>query len=216
MSKNNEVMNVNPSALTINNGQQTINAHIGDNHITNNYPPITVFIQNENGIPLPKVFTYDSSHFNLFVVDDENQFIEKSFCIIKEQALTFAPDKITNDKYKYLTKESIESIKQFPCIFASRNHLTDTTDENHYAYFGFISDVKVLKDEIKIMYYMIAPIKQLSLLSIMDQLKIIKKHMNNEFNKIHWTIKDVDLLSVLDSNGINYIPFLRKQEVTNE
>ena len=205
-----------PSELNINQPINELNLNQGT--INNNCNTSLIFsvVQTNKGLLKPVQYKYSSSCFNLFVVENDEQFNDGSFEVTKDSSLTKYIDENIKNKYIGLDETSIESIKTYPCIFASRNHLSfGKTDENHYCYFGFIDEILPLDKTIKIKYHMITPIKQNDLIKIMSDLKIKQTSMRNEFDETHWTIKNVDLLGILDNIKINYLPFKKIKEEEN-
>lgn len=173
-----------------------------------NYQVLSSVIYNCDGIPSPKQYECNPNYFNLFVVESQIQFKERNFEVTKESCLTKYIDSEIKAKHLSLNNESINELKTFPCIFASKNLLDfGKTEENHFAYFGFIDEILPLDEAVKITYHMISPIKQNDLINLMPDLKIKSTELKNEFDETHWTVKSVNIFSVFDTRNINYLPF---------
>ena len=141
-------------------------------------------------------------YFNLFVIGCE-EFNRNYFTISKEHALTecIAPE--LKKQYARLTGAAIESIKTFPSIFASENRRRAATDVDHQAYYGFVTDIQLLSDNVKITYQRIYQLPQQWLNEIASDLSLGQAPLANELNDTHWTIKRVNLLDALSAIGMS-------------
>jgi len=101
-----------------------------------------------------------------------------------------------------LTGELVEDIKTFPSIFASENRRRAATDVDHQAYYGFVTDVQPLTNDIKIFFRCNSEISQQRLNEMADNLALEQAPLANEFNNTHWTIKKVNLLEKLRVAGL--------------
>jgi hypothetical protein len=141
--------------------------------------------------------------YNFLISGDNETWEDNSFIIdpircIKEKEYTL---KEIADKYTKLGNEEINEIKEFPCIFAYENRC------NKDPSFGYITDIIVRRDGIKINFKKIKIDKFLS-----------KQEMNDarfeldieewEFNRTHWAIKDVALEELLHRYGIELRKFM--------
>ena len=139
--------------------------------------------------------------FNLFVIGCED-FNRGYFTVSKECALTkcIAPE--LKKQYARLTGTAIESIKTFPSIFASENRRSAATDVDHQAFYGFVTDIQLLPNDVRITYALNYRIPQQRLNEIADELALRQAPLANELNDTHWTIKRVNLLDALKSISV--------------
>ncbi len=71
-----------------------------------------------------------------------------------------------------LTPEAIEIVKTFPALFCSENHHFTKTDPDHMAYYGYVTDIKVQDNGIKIYFTKLNAFPQQILIDIAAELCI--------------------------------------------
>jgi len=146
----------------------------------------------------------DTSHYNLFVVEGES-FNENCFLIVKDRALTIdegvEPD--ISAKYAPLSEEAKSEIYRFPSIFASNNRHYGYTDDDHVALYGFVTNIEVQKDGIKIYFWKSCYVPQQRLNEIAPRLAIQGNSSYNELCRTHWSIKRINLVEELRAIGLN-------------
>ena len=152
-----------------------------------------------NGVQELK-FNYD--FYNLFVIGAE-EYKDPSFIVPKDRALTESTAQNIKTMCDSLSPNAIEIIKTFPAIFASENHGYARTDENHVAYYGYVENVVVQDNGIKIYYHRLNTIKQQNLNLIAHALGIAHAKAFNELNRTHWAIKRINLIEELERAGIS-------------
>ena len=152
-----------------------------------------------NGVQELK-FNYD--FYNLFVIGAE-EYKDPSFIVPKDRALTESTAQNIKTMCDSLSPNAIEIIKTFPAIFASENHGYARTDENHVAYYGYVENVVVQDNGIKIYYHRLNTIKQQNLNLIAHALDIAHAKAFNELNRTHWAIKRINLIEELERAGIS-------------
>jgi len=103
--------------------------------------------------------TFNTDFYHLFVILGE-KFEDNYFLVPKDRALTESTNNELKTKYASLTPEAIEDLKRYPAIFADENHSYGKTDDAQDAYFGFVKDVKIQDNGIKIYYTIITAIPQ--------------------------------------------------------
>ena len=145
-------------------------------------------------------FNYD--FYNLFVIGTE-AYQDPSFIVPKDRALTESTAQDIKDMCDALSPEAIEIIKTFPAIFASENHGYARTTEDHMAHYGYVLDVVLQDNGIKIYPYFLNEIKQQSLNLIANNLGIAHAKSFNELNRTHWAIKRINLIEELERAKIS-------------
>lgn len=98
--------------------------------------------------------------------------------------------------------EAIEDLKRYPAIFADENHSYGKTDDAQDAYFGFVKDVKIQDNGIKIYYTIITAIPQQILNEHCFELGIGGARSFNELNRTHWALKQINLIEALQKAGV--------------
>ena len=158
---------------------------------------------------MPGFSGMDHEYYNLFVgFVDESDYREHpvigSFYALNERSLnsSYTSDYI-RDEVHDLNPDAIARIKTFPSIFCAENHLYGKTDDEQKAYYGFVTDVKVQDNGIKIFYRFLNEIQQQVLNDNLFYLGIDGNNRFNELNHTHWAIKRIDLVEALKEIGIS-------------
>jgi hypothetical protein len=143
-------------------------------------------------------------YYNLFVIGEED-FQGEHFIVPKERALTESMSVEAKELFSSLSDDAIAQIITFPSLFASENHQYGRTDDQHIAYFGLITNVKIQDNGIKIYFYKLAEIPQQKLNEISIKLALERASSLNELNRTHWAIKRIDLIEELWAAGISVL-----------
>lgn len=141
----------------------------------------------------------NSRYYNLFVVESiENQIIK----IPRTKALCDSIKDSVRKKFARCGETEQAEIKKMPSIFASANHNHRSTDATHFAWFGFVNNITIQQDNIVVECNPKQQILQQSLNSLECELQIDHSPDSNEFESVHWTIKEVNLLQVLQDKHL--------------
>ena len=105
------------------------------------------------------------------------------------------------EEFSTLSDEAVEKIKTFPTLFANENTSYGHTDEDQTLGFGYIRQIKVRKAGIKIYPHILYLLPQQRLNEALMELDLWGDNAFNEFNRTHWSIKKVDLISELQELG---------------
>ena len=136
-------------------------------------------------------------YFNLIIGYDP--FPSDRILVDRDRALTEYITDDVKEKFCGWTPEKIENIKKLPAIIALER---DRSDEKQEAVFAFIKDIRPQENGIKVYFQKYYPIP-LSLL--WDNMKELAMYQF-EFTRTHWTIKNIDLLEVLQDAGLQFFP----------
>jgi len=191
----------------------TVFKQIGDKnmqvaHANNVNTTINIIVpaQRPTGKIIDTRFALCTEYYNLFVVGNET-FADGHFIVPKDRALSIlegtSPE--ISAQFASLTSEAILKIKTFPSIFASENHQPGRTDDDHHAYYGFVTDITIQENGIKIYFQTFCAIPQQKLNEMAFSLAIKKASKCNELNRTHWTIKRIDLIEQLKIAGISVL-----------
>lgn len=145
--------------------------------------------------------TIDTDFYHLFVILGE-KFKDQYFLVPKDRALTESTNDELKSRYAALTPEAIEGLKRYPAIFADENHSYGQTDEEQDAYFGFVKDIKIKDNGIKIYFTITAAIPQQILNEQCFELGIGAAGSFNELNRTHWALKQINLIEALRKAGV--------------
>lgn len=121
---------------------------------------------------------------NLFITYDNNAWTKSPAIMEPERCLTEYILPEIKKKYSELSKETIEELKEIPCLFAyEKVHKSD-------AYIGFIKNIDFYQKGIKIDYQLTGQeIAYDNLIQLTDLLDMDTW----EWNRTHWTIKKTNL-----------------------
>ncbi len=139
-----------------------------------------------------KKSSVSSNYYNLLVGFDP---FDKDYVLVpKERALT---EYIQNDikaEFGSWSAEAIEKIKKLPAIISME---ADGTDEQQ-AVFAFIKNIKIQENGIKVYFQRYFPIPFTVLRANQQELAL---HLF-EYTRTHWTIKNIDVVEVLQDAGV--------------
>lgn len=205
----NDLQSTTPSALDISSGtpvssvQQTGEKNVFANRVDTMNITIqsTAAPQLLTQKPLPTAMTVSRTHYNLFVTYGADFSKSTPFTVEAARALTEYMDDDLKSEFSSLSPDVIEKVKSFPCIFANENEDYGHTDEEQALGYGYIRQIKVRKDGIKIYPQIIYLLPQQRLNEALFDLDIRGSSSFNEFNRMHWSIKKIDLIAELQELG---------------
>lgn len=143
-------------------------------------------------------------YYNLFVIGDET-YCDGHFTVPKDRALTESMSQEAKIQFAALNENAVSQIKTFPSLFASENHGYGKTEDAQLAFFGFVTDVKIQDNGIKIHFRTLSTIQQRKLNEIAFKIAILGSSTFNELNRTHWAIKKVNLIEELKAAGISVL-----------
>ena len=156
--------------------------------------------QPASGTVIGQGVTFNYDCFNFFVLGTE-QYDGATFMVPKNRALTESTSDEMKAQCAALTPEAIEIVKTFPALFCSENHYFTKTDPDHMAYYGYVTDIKVQDNGIKIYFTKLNTLPQQVLIDLAADLCIGGAKAYNELRRTHWAIKRVNLVEVLEKAG---------------
>lgn len=143
-------------------------------------------------------FNYDC--FNFFVLGGE-QYEGAYFIVPKDRALTESTSQEMKDLCASLSPEAIAIIKTFPAVFCSENRHYSKTDPDHMAFYGYVTDIKVQDNGIKVYFTKLNQLPQQVLIDLSYELSIAGAKSYTELSRTHWAIKRINLVEVLENAG---------------
>lgn len=153
----------------------------------------------------------DYNYYNLFVTDDSNfrPNSKKScgtiFIPIRKMLKIEYTDINISKQFIPLVPKSRIAVKKFPSVFAAENKLIDgynEIDPEQSVYIGYIKDIDIKSDTLKISFDAPLVLQQTSLVNLSDKLCLVKKMRFSELEDSHWAIKKVNLKRVLQNANI--------------
>ncbi len=166
----------------------------------------TILIMNgfqpNNRLTAPQSVTFNYDCFNLFVLGDE-KYDQPTFIMPKNRTLTECTSEEMKAQCASLTPEAIQIIKTFPALFCSENHNFSKTDPNHMAYYGYVNDIKIQDNGIKVYFQILNTFPQQILIDMAEDLCIDGARYYNELCRTHWSIKKINMIEVFEQHGYN-------------
>lgn len=146
---------------------------------------------------------FDREYYSLFVVSND-------FDISTDSPFRVSCDRIlkeyTSDELKSIflplsDDSKIDAIKRLPCLFANENRRYGSTDEDQVLSFGYVRDIQLRREGIKVYPHVMCQLSQQRLNEALFDLDLYGTDKYNEFNRMHWSIKKVDLIAELQEKG---------------
>ena len=160
-------------------------------------PTVNVVITSGGG----QQTTLSSQYFNLIV--GYNPFEKDHILIDKTRALTEYMSEDIREKFSGWTDAKIEEIKKLPAIITMERNTAD--GDKQQGVLAFITDIREQKNGINIHFQRYYPVPMNVLQGHFHELGMSSEW---ELNRTHWTIKDINLLEVLQDAGLQFFPSL--------
>lgn len=179
------------SNIIKNSTPHNITAHAEDSGVAVGYagsfaPTFNIFLSNG------KRTTPAQGYFNLIIGYSPE---EKDYIIIaRQRALTEYISEDARSEFSSLDAEAVEKIKKMPAIISSEREDND----GQQATFGFINDIRIQDNGIKIYFQRCFPIP---FSFLVENQSALAMH-GFELTRTHWTIKKVDLFEVMQEAGV--------------
>lgn len=152
----------------------------------------------------PACFSRD--YYNLIVYGQEpfttdcHITFEKKRCLVERDNIS----EELRQMYSPLTPEVMTNLKSFLCLLLSENRHYGWTDEDHYGCVAQLVDIKNRTNGIELYLPPMFAVPQARIAELVYDLGICGKYRKfNELNRSHWTVKQIDLMEVLNDAGIN-------------
>lgn len=199
---------ISTTGLTISGQPQVVQT--GNNNVTiPNYGTVNLTVQQQMAV-MPYFggnfyvpVRVDREYYNIFVIGTE-EFDKPYFKVPRDRALTHLMSEETMKKFSLLTPENKEWIKTMPSLFMAENRNYGKADEDQKVIYGFVSDIKVYDNDVKVYYcgYKI-DIPQQCLNERLEELELVGDNRFNEMNRTHWSIKRCNLIQELFKAGVH-------------
>lgn len=196
-----------PSTQVNQTGEKNVHIDHAEN-VTQNIIFPSAFIPPQPGVlAKPTTRQVNQNFYNLFIVGgeifDQHYY---HFLISCEKSLSYywSTEDLRN-QYASLSAEAIEEIKTFPSLFMPEaNNYNAKAGDEQYAIFGFVDDVRIQDNGIKIKCQLIWPIpmQQISDIGFNLGMKDMDKAIT-EMNDTHWAIKRINLIEELTDANIS-------------
>ncbi len=193
-----------PASSVIQQGQRNVYSERTENMVIN--------IQtSSDAVPhiLPKEATIASKtvcrdFYNLFVINNIDFSKNESFMMSRNRCLTQYTEEAIKAKFASLSESAQKSILSFPCIFTNENNnglKCGLASPEQMAGFGYIRRMKVRKSEIMVYPQVLYLLPLRTLDEALFNLDLEGTERWNQFDRTHWCIKKIDLISELQELG---------------
>lgn len=139
----------------------------------------------------------DISKYHLFVVGAE-EFDESGYFLIgrDRSMVEESTEESLQLRYRNLSDSALAELMLFPAIFLAETDKHKIKDDSQYVYFGVITNIKPLHENIKIYYRILSSFRISQLVEMKSDLDIHGAPCFGELNHTHWSLKDVNAYDV--------------------
>ena len=151
--------------------------------------------------PKPATLSLNNEYYNLIVRDEIDLYNTQPFTLSIDRSLKeYMSDELVKE-FPISSSETQKRVLTFPSIFANENISYGHTNEEQLLGLGYIRQLKVRHEAVKIYPHIIYLLPQQRLNESLFDLDIQGNSFFNEFNRTHWCIKKVDLIAELRELG---------------
>lgn len=144
-----------------------------------------------------------SDYYNLIVYGCEPWFKKQNhITFTRDRVLDYYIEPELRARYASLSQDAIHELKTFFCIFAYENTRGRWTNPDQEAAVGHLTEIKKRSNGIEIYFYPLFSVNQQRLNDLSFELGIIGSKGINELSHTHWTVKEINLIEVLQDNGM--------------
>jgi hypothetical protein len=154
-------------------------------------PTMNLIIAGADG----KTHSISTEYFNVFIGFDP--FSTDHFLVPKDRVLTEYITPEVRSRFAVLDHCAVAEIKQLPAIIT--DEYSKTTADGKNAAFAFVTDIRKQQNGVMIHFQRFYPIP---LKVLLDNEFALGMDMGFESYRTHWTIKNINLLQVLQDAGI--------------
>lgn len=204
----NELLPNNPSAINIvpNTAVQTVQQTGEKNVYANHVDQLNLTVQNINTVPPlivqaqnRQIAIPNCEYYHLIVSNGLDIPNLQPFTIDTKRSLTEYMEDDVKVMFSTLTDEIQKQVLNFPAVFANENTSGyDHTDEDQLLGLGYIRQIKIRRDKIKIYPQILCLLPQQRFNEACFDLDIQSGY---ELHREHWSIKKVDLIAELRELG---------------
>ncbi|SJZ94306.1 hypothetical protein SAMN02745116_01909 [Pilibacter termitis] len=152
---------------------------------------------------MTNVATSGMNHdFYNLIVWGSDEISDNYVTIDKSRALTEYMTESVFAAFTPLTANKLSEVFRMPTIITSENHYYGYTDDDHMAKYGLITDIREVSSGFRIYFNKLNEIPQQRLNELSEELDLWSTTHFTEFNRSHWSIKNIDLVTELKKAGI--------------
>lgn len=124
---------------------------------------------------------------------------ERKVCLVQRN---FTAKEIC-DRFIALGDKEIRQLREIPSIVTEETHrIHGSIDPDQDAYIGFIDNISVTRKNVIMKWHPVCNFSRALLYDILDELQIDGEPKIGELTTSHWSMKAIDVLSILKNVGV--------------
>lgn len=139
-------------------------------------------------------------YYNLFVIDQEQ--MDNILAIPRKHSLNGYTEESVRKIYALPELAAVEEIKRLPSLFVLRNQYGNHTAQSRMAGYGYIMNIQQKSDTIVVTAAISGVIRQEWLNQLESELQLLSAPENNELDCVHWAIKQVNLVQLIQEKQL--------------
>ena len=145
--------------------------------------------------------SFDRGKYNLFVID-EKKFEYDHFIVPIDAVFAEGTTDELIDQFLPITEERKEKLKCYPAVFVPVNkEFGANANADDVVVFGKIKDITVQENGVFVEFFETGDIDKGELYEQSELLGLGKPRAIPEFKNVHWAIKSIDIIGVLEAAG---------------
>ncbi len=145
--------------------------------------------------------SFDRERYNLFVLD-EKIFEYDHFIVPLDAVFSEGTEDALRDKFLPLTDEKKDKLKRYPAVFVPVNKdFGAKANSDDVILFGKIRDITVQENGVFVEFFETGDVDKGELYALSELLGLGKPRAIPEFKYVHWAVKNIDIIAVLESVG---------------
>lgn len=143
----------------------------------------------------------NNEFYNLFVLDSED-FAKCYFVINKKDCLKYI-DKSIISLFSLTNPNSLDKCLTYPCLFANKNNEYLKAGKDQLSYFGYLTKIEISDNSIKFYFSIVSSLPQAIFNDYAQSFNLMESKGENELDKVHWSIKNINLVKCIRNLGFN-------------
>lgn len=154
-----------------------------------------------NGHRITSNLKPNNDYYNLFVLESEE--FDKGYFIINNNDVLLYLDNNIQSNYSKSKPETLDVAISYPCLFTNKNASYKIAGPDQLSYFGYLTNIEKVDNGYKFLFSIVSALPQDIFNNNTDLFGIKDSHGENELDKIHWSIKKINLVQSIRSLGHN-------------
>lgn len=148
--------------------------------------------------------SFDRGKYNLFVID-EKKFEYDHFIVPIDCVFTEGTSDELREQFLPITEEKKEKLKGYPAVFVPVNkEFGANANADDVVVFGKIKDITVQGNGVFVEFFETGDIDKGELYEQSELIGLGKPRAIPEFKSVHWAIKSIDIIGILEAAGKHF------------